>query len=346
MKKITLLSLMIATASTYAAEIPADLLAAAQSEGRVDSVGMPDTWANWVETWNDITEQYGIEHSDTDMSSGEEIAKFAAEGENASADIGDVGMGFGDLSVARGVTQPYKTSYWDDVPDWAKDKDGHWMLAYTGSMTFVVDKNQVKDIPKSWADVKNGDYRLTMGQVGVAAQSNNAVLSAALANGGDETNLQPAYDYFAELAKQGRISSGEMSKAALEKGEIQVGLMWDFNALSYTNDIDRDRFAVVIPTDGSVISGYTTIINKYAKHPNAAKLAREYIFSDKGQINLARGNARPIRSNVELPEDVKAQLLPDEMYENVRPIKDFKAWENAAKSIGREWQQQVMIHAQ
>ena len=37
-----------------------------------------------------------------------------------------------------------------------------------------------------------------------------------------------------------------------------------------------------------MISGYTTIINKYAKHPNAAKLAREYIFSDAGQINLAR----------------------------------------------------------
>ncbi len=45
---------------------------------------------------------------------------------------------------------------------------------------------------------------------------------------------------------------------------------------------------MLIPSDGSVISGYTTIINKYAKHPNAAKLAREYIFSDAGQINLAK----------------------------------------------------------
>jgi ABC-type Fe3+ transport system substrate-binding protein len=38
---------------------------------------------------------------------------------------------------------------------------------------------------------------------------------------------------------------------------------------------------VLIPSDGSVISGYTTIINKYAKNPNAAKLTREYIFSDR-----------------------------------------------------------------
>ena len=29
------------------------------------------------------------------------------------------------------------------------------------------------------------------------------------------------------------------------------------------------------------------------KNPNAAKLAREYILSDAGQINLARGYAAP-----------------------------------------------------
>ncbi len=39
----------------------------------------------------------------------------------------------------------------------------------------------------------------------------------------------------------------------------------DFNALNYRDQINRDRFTVVIPSDGSVISGYTTIINKFAK---------------------------------------------------------------------------------
>ena len=29
------------------------LLAKAKEEGRVDSVGMPDSWANWVQTWAD-----------------------------------------------------------------------------------------------------------------------------------------------------------------------------------------------------------------------------------------------------------------------------------------------------
>jgi len=28
---------------------------AARSEGQINSVGMPDSWANWKDTWNDIS---------------------------------------------------------------------------------------------------------------------------------------------------------------------------------------------------------------------------------------------------------------------------------------------------
>ena len=87
---------------------------------------------------------------------------------------------------------------------------------------------------------------------------------------------------------------------------MEVGVVWDFNGLSYREQIDPKRFEVLIPSDGSVISGYTTIINKYAKHPNAAKLTREYIFSDAGQTNLAIGHARPIRAeHLKLPAEVQ-----------------------------------------
>ena len=117
---------------------------AARAEGAVNSVGMPDSWANWKDTWADLAKLYGLKHQDTDMSSAQEIAKFAAEKENATADIGDVGAAFGPIAVQQGVTQPYKPSTWEQIPDWAKDKDGHWMLAYTGSIAFIVNKDVYK----------------------------------------------------------------------------------------------------------------------------------------------------------------------------------------------------------
>ncbi|ROS02076.1 putative spermidine/putrescine transport system substrate-binding protein [Sinobacterium caligoides] len=322
------------------------LVSAAQKEGAVYSVGMPDSWANWKDTWADLSTKYAIKHQDTDMSSAQEIAKFAAEKKNATADIGDVGFAFARVAVKKGVTQPYKPSNWSAIPDWAKDKDGHWALAYTGSVSFISNNNLVKNPPKTWGDLLKGDYKVTVGDVGVASQANNAVLAAAFANGGDESNLKPAIKFFAELAKQGRLSYTNPSIANLEKGEIEVAIMWDFNALNYRDQIDHDRFTVSIPQDGSVISGYTTIINKFAKHPNAAKLAREYIFSDQGQINLAEGYARPIRSDVTLPKAIQDKLLPNEQYSNVHPVKDFAAWEKSARKLPRQWQENVLIHQQ
>jgi len=340
-------ALVLSTSSAFAAEPPAELVKAAQAEGTVNSVGMPDSWANWKDTWAALSSQYGLKHSDTDMSSAQEIAKFAAEKDNASADIGDVGAAFGPVAVQKGVTQPYKPTTWNDVPAWAKDKDGMWALAYTGTIAFIIDKSQVKDEPHSWADLLKGNYKVTIGDVGTAAQAANGVLAATYAMGGNEKNLKPGLEFFGKLAKSGRLGLSDPSIASLEKGEVQVGVVWDFNGLNYRDQIDKTRFDVLIPSDGTITSGYTTIINKFAKHPNAAKLAREYIFSDAGQINLARGYARPIRADkITLPDDVKAKLLPASEYKNAHPIADPEAWDKSAKTLPRLWQENVMINMQ
>jgi putative spermidine/putrescine transport system substrate-binding protein len=352
MKRLLLASLM-GTAVAMATQVMAadmditSLEQAARAEGAVNSVGMPDSWANWKDTWADLDKLYSLKHMDTDMSSAQEIAKFAAEKDNASADIGDVGAAFGPIAVQQGVTQPFKPSTWAQIPDWAKDPDGHWMLGYTGSIAFIVNKQLVKDVPRSWADLRKGQYKVAIGDVSAAAQAVNGVLAAAIANGGDEHNIQPGLDLFAELAEQGRLGLSNPTIQTLEKGEVEVGIVWDFNGLSYREQIDPSRFEVLIPSDGSVISGYTTLINKYAKNPNAAKLAREYILSDAGQINLAKGNARPIRAeHLTLPADVQAKLLPNAQYAKVQPIKDPKAWEATSKALPQLWQENVIINMQ
>jgi putative spermidine/putrescine transport system substrate-binding protein len=316
----------------------------AREEGNIVSVGMPDSWANWKDTWSDMTSKYGLAHSDTDMSSAEEIAKFDAEKDKPTADIGDVGIAFGSVAVDKGVTQPYKTSYWDEIPDWAKDKDGNWIVGYQGTISFLTNTKLVANPPKSWEDLKNGNYKIIVGDVTKAAQAQMAVLAAAIAFGGDESNIEPGIAFFEDLAKKGRLSNAEASLANIEKGEVEATLLWDFNALNYRDQINKDGFSVAIPKEGSVVSGYATIINKYAPHPNAAKLTRQYILSDEGQINLAKGYARPIRDSVKLPDDVAAKLLPKEEYVNAKPVGDYKVWEETAKTIPQLWQERVLVH--
>ena len=293
-----------------------EIEAQAKEEGELASAAMPDTWANWGETWQEYTDTYGIEHVDTDMSSAEEISLFETEGTDATKDIGDVGQAFGPVAEEQDVTLPYKTSYWDSIPDWAKDDDGDWIIGYYGTMSVIVNNKIVKDTPTSFEDILNGDYMVAVGDVQAATQAQYAVLAAAIAYGGDESNIQPGLDYFRQIAEQGRL------------------------------DLPDADFSVFIPSEASIQTGYATIINKYSKHPCAAALAREYILSDEGQINLAKGYATPIREDVELPEDVASKLLDDSQYANARMVEDQEAWDETAQTIGTLWQEEVVAYAQ
>lgn len=316
-------------------------------EGVINSVGMPDTWANWEETWDDLEEEYNLDHSDTDMSSAEELATFEAEKDNASADIGDVGIAFGPIAVERELTLPYQTSYWDEVPDWAKDDEGHWMLAYTGQMSFITDTQNLDDgesAPETFQEILDGDYVLTIGDVQTGNQDQFALLNAAVEFGGDETDLQPGLDFFQQLAQEGRLNVTGSSLANIEAGEVEVGMLWDFNALNYADQINRDRFEITIPPV-SVMTGYTTIINRYAQHPHAAALTREYIFSDEGQDNLAKGYARPNRAGeYEMSQEAQDTLLPEDAYGESYQVQDAEAWEETTTQIGQLWQDNVIPH--
>ena len=40
-----------------------EIIEKAKAEGKVESVGMPDSWANWGLTWQDLKDEYAIKHS-------------------------------------------------------------------------------------------------------------------------------------------------------------------------------------------------------------------------------------------------------------------------------------------
>ena len=66
-------------------------------------------------------------------------------------------------------------------------------------------------------------------------------------------------------------------------------------------------------------------------------LTREFIFSDKGQNNLAEGYARPIRvDHITLSDSAKKKLLPSSEYTKARPV-DALTWMDGAKKVPALW---------
>lgn len=318
-----------------------EIIEKAKAEGKVESVGMPDSWANWGLTWLDLKDEYGIEHADTDMSSSEELQMFKTEGENGTKDIGDVGFAFGKQAIDEDLVQGYKTSYWDSVPDWAKAEDGKWMVAYTGATTFLTNTEQVENVPTSWADIKAGDYKVALGDIG-GGTAQAAVIASAYAFGGDLNNLDPAFEFWTELAEAGRINTLDILQQNFETGEIAVGVIWSYTAIPYKNAITQYKMEATIPSDGSIMSGYASVINKYAPHPHAAALAREWIFSDDGQANLALSGAIPTRTDVEIPAEVQEATFKQDAYANAIPMEDAEAYAAACETVKTRWEEEIL----
>lgn len=323
-----------------------EIIEKAKEEGEIASVGMPADWANWKGSWEAFTEKYGIAHEDTDMSSAEELSTFDTEKDAPTKDMGDVGQAFGPTAMEMDVVQPYKASTWDSIPDWAKDPDGNWVITYLGTMSCMQNNKNVDETIDSWKALADSDCTVTIGDVVRGASSQMAVLSCAYALGGGLDNLDPAFEFFEKLAKEGRLDAGAYSQERMERNEIDVLLTWDYLTLQY-----RDLTLETVPEasidchvmkDGAIQSGYCLVINKYAPHPYSAALAVEYLLSDEGQIDRAKGYARPIRSDVELPEELQAKMIDDAEYTDTIPMTDNDAVTEACTEIASRWEEEII----
>lgn len=328
-------------------EVPLDeIIEKAKEEGTISSVGMPDDWANWKASWGAITNTYGLVHDDTDMSSAEELSTFDTEKDSPTKDIGDVGQAFGQTAIDMDVVQPYKASTWDSVPDWAKDPDGNWVITYVGTMGCMVNRNNVDSTIDSWDALADSDCIVTIGDVVRGASSQMAVLSCAYAMGGGIDNLDPAFDYFKQLAEEGRLDAGLYSQERMERNEIDLYLTWDYLTLQY-RDLTKEaspnaNIECHVMKDGAIQSGYCLVINKYAPHPYSAALTVEYMLSDEGQIDRAKGYARPIRSDVELPEELAVKMIDDAEYTDTIPLTDNEAITTVCTEIATRWEEEII----
>ncbi len=344
--------LRIPAAAQDAPPLPADasdmnaLIAGAQKENKIVSYGMPREWANLGEMWDTFLAKYEIDTwEDTDMGSATEIAKFLAEKDNPVADIGDIGILFAPTAVQFGVAAPFKNETWAEIPDWAKHPDGLWATQYYGSLAFWVNTDLVDPIPRTWQDLLKPEYKglVSLNDPRTAAQGNFAVIGAAFANGGDETNIQPGLDFFKKVNQAGNLGPTGLDLANLQRGETALAIGWDYNGLNIRDAlVGQANIEVLIPEDGSTVGPYVSVINQWAPHPNAARLMRNFILSPEGQVIYAKGYATPILPSVEIPAETQAKRPPAEQYASVKPIKDWAQAVASFQKIADSWGNEVL----
>ncbi|MCE1195341.1 extracellular solute-binding protein [bacterium] len=308
-------------------------------EKQLISYGMSDDWVNLGSIWKAIEDKYGLVHSDTDMTSAEEITHLLAEKDAPVMDIADIGYDFLGRLLDNKLPMAYKNANWSKIPDKFKDPDGRWASSYWGAIAFLVNTDLVKNIPQTWDDLLKPEYKdqVVSRDPRVSTYATAAVLAAAYAHGGGENNVQPGLAFFKKLRDSGNLRQGVvLNVSAVQKGEAPISIVYDFDGFA-KRDATGLPLTVVIPKDGTVGMVFAQYISDKAPHPNAAKRAMDYFLSEEGQINFARGYAHPTRSDVKLPADVAAKLLPMSAYPNIHFPTNLQSFSSAIQKIVDGW---------
>ena len=325
--------------SAPAASSQGDIAAAAKKEGQVISYGMSDDWVNLGNIWKAIENKVGVVHTDTDMTSAEQITRLLAEKNAPVMDMADIGYDFLGQLLDNNLAMTYKNASYDKIPEGFKDPDGRWAVAYWGAISFLVNKDLIPNIPQTWDDLLKPEYKdkVCSRDPRVSTYATGSVLAAAYAHGGGEDNVQPGLDFFKKLRDSGNLRQGVvLNVAAVQKGECPISLVYDFDGFA-KRDATGLPLEVVIPKDGTAGMLFAQYISSVAPHPNAAKLAIDFLYSDEGQVMLAQGYAHPSRTDVKLPDDVAAKMLPKEAYGNLHFPKSLPTFTAAVKNIVDGW---------
>jgi putative spermidine/putrescine transport system substrate-binding protein len=271
------------------------LIEAAQAEGQLNVIALPDDWANYGEIKAAFEEKYDItvNSADPGISSAEEItAADNLKGQDTAPDVFDLGS-----AVALAETDnfaPYKVANWDEIPDANKESTGLWVNDYTGSMSIGYNSNEVPE-PESLDDLLGSDYKGAVAINGDPTQAGAAFAAVGLAtvqNGGTLDDFTPGIEFFGELADAGNFLPVDPTPATIASGETKVVFDWSYNNLAAAATVDG--WKVTTLPGAAYTSFYNQAVNVDAPHPAAARLWQEFLYSADAQNMFITGGAYPV----------------------------------------------------
>jgi len=318
------------------------LVAAAEAEGELNVIALPDTWANYGEIIDAFENEYDITvNSDNpDVSSAEEItAAQNLKGQDGAPDVFDLGSAVTLENLDQFA--PYKVTTWDDIADDRKDADGKWVYDYTGLMSIGYDADAVPE-PTSLDDLLGDEYKGKVALNGDPTQAGAAAAAiqwAALQDGGSVDDITPGVDFFGELNDAGNFLPTDPTPATIASGETPVVFDWSYNNLAAAADAGgRDWKTAVLPGT-ALASYYNQAINVDAPHPAAARLWQEFIMGDTAQNLYLAAGAYPVRLDAMVEAGTVDQSALDAVGEQPADTVQFTSEQTEAASaiLAERW---------
>ena len=120
----------------------------------------PPQWADWASMLEAIDAKLGIKMPHDNKNSGQTISQLIAEKDSPVADVAYYGVTTGIKAGKMGLTEAYKPTGFDEIPDGLKDPEGNWFAVHYGTIGFFVNKDALggAPVPQCFADLTKPEY--------------------------------------------------------------------------------------------------------------------------------------------------------------------------------------------
>jgi iron(III) transport system substrate-binding protein len=270
-----------------------------------------------------------------DMGSREILERLRAERNRPQADLwwGAAHTTF-QTAADENLLAPYRPSWADKVPDFARDAQDRWYGTYETPEVIVYNSEAVRaeDAPKDWDDVLDPKWRdKILIRSPSPSDSMRAIFGGMIWRYYKDTNSpEKGYDWLRKLDANVHEYTADgtllIQKLARQEGVISL---WDLPDVRLYQEQKKLPVAYNIPTSGTPVVIDAIAVVRGAPHEEEAKRFYEFVTTPESLIQSGRNYYRlPVR------RDIDRRQLPDWM--NAPFVRMPIDWELLRKQ-GNEW---------
>jgi putative spermidine/putrescine transport system substrate-binding protein len=350
---VAAVSLLLSTASiavlataAQAAGWDADKAHAECRDFKTDGMAEDGVYGPWFQA---MYKHYGwtdCHRTDNDIGSAEVIAAYEAEKNNPQAVVADIGIAFGPVAAAKGLTLKYVPTGSDFVPAAYKEPGGGWIGSVVGAVGFTVNLEAVPEAPQSWADLQKPEFKGKVKGPSPASGGTGfmTVLAANQALGGTPQDLSKAYAYFKSLRDNGNWYNGPCDFPDLERGACAIKIQYDFYGLA-ENVMPLKKKGVkaafILPKDGTIWAPSALLPNGSTDKPDLAKAILDFAMTEDAALAWAQTYAHPMKAvfgGYKLPADVTKDWPSAADYSSAAALQSFPE----VGKVAAEWEATVL----
>jgi iron(III) transport system substrate-binding protein len=254
-----------------------------------------------LDRWKQVFEQRypGVPVSYFRSGTGKVLARI--ETERRAGKVGGDIVWLADPTTFDGLVKsnalaPYQPPEWSAIT-LAKEPHGLYIAGRILVGVLLVNKQQLPDSPKSFADLVKPQYK---GRIAIASPLISG--STNMINGALLKDPRFGWAYFEGLKRNDVLVLPDVPDVArsVASGERAAGI--SLTLYKYQPEFEKSPMEIVFPAEGSVPVASPLGLLSGAPHPAAAKLFYRFLLSQPAQAVLAESGLYPARNDTPPPK--------------------------------------------